>query len=113
MVSWQYGVPSAAVALTQKVDFYWQRERVGGSWVFVAGNLDNASVSAVDPGFPTGKGGHTIFCQNLRKLAHETQKKLAPIIPSMVSILGASCISKMSTTEIIYRHRGSQLLLLH
>ena len=37
-------------------DFYWQRERVGGSWVFVAGNLDNASVSAADPGFPTGKG---------------------------------------------------------
>ena len=48
MVSWQYGVPSAAVALTQKVDFYWQRERVGGSWVFVAGNLDNASVSAAE-----------------------------------------------------------------
>ena len=63
--------------------------------------------------FRQGKGGRTIFCQNLRKLAHETQKKLAPIIPSMVIILGASCISKMSTTEIIYRHRGSQLLLLH
>ena len=56
MVSWQYGVPSAAVALTQKVDFYWQRERVGGSWVFVAGNLDSASVSSVKAGFPTGKG---------------------------------------------------------